>query len=60
MPKLPRVTSKKLSRVLLKAGFYMSHQSGNRIGELEKLEWDIFVRSFWLRVHNLDRSLLVV
>jgi predicted RNA binding protein YcfA (HicA-like mRNA interferase family) len=29
MPKLPRITSKKLLQVLLKAGFYIHHQTGS-------------------------------
>jgi predicted RNA binding protein YcfA (HicA-like mRNA interferase family) len=29
MPKLPRMTAKKLLRVLLKAGFYLHHQTGS-------------------------------
>jgi len=29
MPKLPRITSKKLLQALLRAGFYMHHQTGS-------------------------------
>jgi len=29
MPKLPRISSKKLLRVLLRAGFYVHHQTGS-------------------------------
>jgi predicted RNA binding protein YcfA (HicA-like mRNA interferase family) len=29
MPKLPRITSRKLLQVLLRAGFYIHHQSGS-------------------------------
>lgn len=29
MPKLPRITAKRLLRVLLKAGFYVHHQTGS-------------------------------
>ncbi len=29
MPKLPRITSKKLLRALLRAGFYVHHQTGS-------------------------------
>jgi predicted RNA binding protein YcfA (HicA-like mRNA interferase family) len=29
MTKLPRVTAKKLSRILLRAGFYIHHQRGS-------------------------------
>jgi predicted RNA binding protein YcfA (HicA-like mRNA interferase family) len=31
MPKLPRVTAKKVLRALLKAGFYIHHQTGSHI-----------------------------
>jgi len=31
MPKLPRITSKKLLQVLLRAGFYVHHQRGSHI-----------------------------
>jgi predicted RNA binding protein YcfA (HicA-like mRNA interferase family) len=29
MPKLPRITSRKLLQVLLRAGFYVHHQTGS-------------------------------
>ena len=29
MPKLPRITSKKLLQVLLRTGFYVHHQTGS-------------------------------
>jgi predicted RNA binding protein YcfA (HicA-like mRNA interferase family) len=29
MPKLPRITSRKLLQVLLRAGFYIHHQTGS-------------------------------
>jgi predicted RNA binding protein YcfA (HicA-like mRNA interferase family) len=29
MPKLPRITAKKLLRILLQAGFYLHHQRGS-------------------------------
>jgi predicted RNA binding protein YcfA (HicA-like mRNA interferase family) len=31
MPRLPRITSRRLIRVLLKAGFYLHHQTGSHI-----------------------------
>jgi len=31
MPKLPRVTSRKLLQVLLRAGFYVHHQTGSHV-----------------------------
>lgn len=31
MPKLPRVTSRKLIRALLRAGFYVHHQTGSHV-----------------------------
>ena len=31
MPKLPRITARKLLRVLLKLGFYIHHQSGSHV-----------------------------
>ena len=31
MPKLPRVSSRKLIRALLRAGFYVHHQSGSHV-----------------------------
>ena len=31
MPKLPRVTPRKVVRALLRAGFYLHHQSGSHI-----------------------------
>lgn len=31
MPKLPRVTSRRLLQVLLRAGFYVHHQTGSHV-----------------------------
>jgi predicted RNA binding protein YcfA (HicA-like mRNA interferase family) len=31
MPKLPRITSRRLIRVLLRAGFYVHHQTGSHV-----------------------------
>ena len=31
MPKLPRITSKKILKVLLRAGFYVHHQTGSHV-----------------------------
>ncbi len=31
MPKLPRITSRKLLQVLLRAGFYVHHQTGSHV-----------------------------
>jgi predicted RNA binding protein YcfA (HicA-like mRNA interferase family) len=31
MPKLPRVTSRRLLQALLKAGFYIHHQTGSHV-----------------------------
>jgi len=31
MPKLPRITSKKLLKALLRAGFYVHHQTGSHV-----------------------------
>lgn len=31
MPKLPRITSRKLIRALLRAGFYVHHQTGSHV-----------------------------
>ncbi len=31
MPKLPRITSRKLLQVLLKVGFYVHHQTGSHV-----------------------------
>jgi predicted RNA binding protein YcfA (HicA-like mRNA interferase family) len=31
MPKLPRITSKKVLKALLRAGFYIHHQTGSHV-----------------------------
>lgn len=31
MPKLPRVSSRKLTRAFLRAGFYIHHQTGSHV-----------------------------
>ncbi len=31
MPKLPRITSRKILAVLLRSGFYVHHQSGSHV-----------------------------
>jgi predicted RNA binding protein YcfA (HicA-like mRNA interferase family) len=31
MPKLPRITSRRLIRALLRAGFYVHHQTGSHV-----------------------------
>jgi len=31
MPKLPRITSRKLLQVLLRTGFYVHHQTGSHV-----------------------------
>ncbi|MEQ1561637.1 MAG: type II toxin-antitoxin system HicA family toxin [Nitrospira sp.] len=37
MPKLPRITPRKLLRILLKLGFYVHHQSGSHVNLRQKL-----------------------
>ena len=47
MPKLPRVTSKNLLRALLRAGFYVHHQTGSHVNlrHLTKLHLHVVVPS---------------
>jgi len=38
MPKLPRITSRKMLAALLRAGFYIHHQTGSHINLRHKLK----------------------
>lgn len=43
MPKLPRLTSRKVLAALLRAGFYVHHQTGSHVNLRHKIKFDIHV-----------------
>jgi predicted RNA binding protein YcfA (HicA-like mRNA interferase family) len=43
MPKLPRITSKKLLRALLRAGFFIHHQTGSHANLRRKVKSQLHV-----------------
>ncbi len=43
MPKLPRVTSKKVLKALLRAGFYTHHQSGSHINLRHRIKTHLHI-----------------
>ena len=54
MPKLPRLTSRKVLAALLRAGFYVHHQTGSHINLRYKIKSDIHVV---IPRHNRDLAL---
>ena len=54
MPKLPRLTSRKVLAALLRAGFYVHHQTGSHINLRHKIKSDIHVV---IPKHNRDLAL---
>lgn len=54
MPKLPRLTSRKVLAALLRAGFYVHHQTGSHINLRHKVKSDIHVV---IPRHNRDLAL---
>ena len=43
MPKLPRITSRRLLRILLKEGFYIHHQTGSHANLRHRTRTDLHV-----------------
>lgn len=43
MPKLPRLTSRKVLAALLRAGFYVHHQTGSHVNLRHKIKSDIHI-----------------
>jgi predicted RNA binding protein YcfA (HicA-like mRNA interferase family) len=43
MPKLPRVTSRKLLASLLRAGFYIHHQTGSHVNLKHRIKLELHV-----------------
>lgn len=54
MPKLPRTTSRKVLSALLRAGFYVHHQTGGHINLRHKTKYHLHVV---IPRHNKDLSL---
>ena len=54
MPKLPRLTSRKVLAALLRAGFYVHHQTGSHVNLKHKIKSDVHVV---IPRHNRDLAL---
>lgn len=54
MPKLPRMNSKKILSVFLKAGFYIHHQTGSHINLRHSVKTHLHIV---IPYHNKDLSL---